>query len=232
MFKNKKIISIIPARGGSKRLPRKNVRLLAGKPLIAHSIEAVKKSRYISRVIVSTEDKEIAGISKKWGAEVIKRPGYLATDKAKTIDVVFHLLLALKKERYYPDIIVLLQPTSPLRSGNDIDKAIEIFLKSKCKSLVSVSERESNFWWSFKINKNYLEPFFGWGKFFGKSQDLPKIYAPNGSIYISTTKNLFKYKSFYQKSGILPYIMPREKSIDIDYEIEFLLTELLMKKRK
>lgn len=231
MKNNKKIIAIIPARGNSKRLPRKNIKLLAGKSLIAYSIEAAKKSKYIDRIIVSTENKEIAGISKKWGAEVINRPEDLATDTAKTMDVIFHLLDVLKKEKYYPEIIVLLQPTSPLRTFQDINSAVELFLKKKCRSVISVFKAESNFWWAFRTKNDYLEPFFGWKKFFSRSQDLSKLYIPNGAIYIATLETLKKYKSFYAKKDILSYIMPRERSIDIDYEIDLKLAELLIKKK-
>jgi len=226
---DKKILAIIPARGKSKRLPRKNIKLLSGKPLIAWTIEAAKKSKYVNRVVVSTEDKEIAQISKKWGAEIVNRPKELATDTAKTIDVIFHLLDVLKKEKYYPKIVVLLQPTSPLRTFQDIDSAVKLFLNKKCRSVISVFEAEANFWWAMEIKKSYLKPFFTWEKFFARSQDLPKVYTPNGAIYISTPEILKKYKSFYIKNEILPYIMPKERSIDIDYEIDFKLAELIIK---
>jgi len=230
-MKNKKIIAIIPARGGSKELPRKNIRLLGGKPLIAYTIEAALKSKYLDKVIVSTEDEEIAEISKKYSAEVIVRPKHLATDTAKTIDVLFHILKVLKEEKYIPDIVVLLQPTSPLRTTDDINKAIEIFLKNKCESVVSIYESERSFYWSFKIEKKYLKPLLGWKYFERRRQDLPKIYIPNGAIFISTPKALNKHKSF-NTNKILPLIMPLEKSIDIDNEADFKLLELIIKNEK
>lgn len=230
--KSKKIIAVIPARGGSKRIPKKNIKRLAGRPLIAWTIEAAKKSKYIDRVIISTDDEEITKVSKKWGAEVINRPKDLATDTAKTMDAIFHLLDILKKEKYQPGIIVLLQPTSPLRTFQDIDSAIELFLNKKCGSVISVFEAEFNFWWAFGIKSDYLKPFFGWEKFFSRSQDLPKLYMPNGAIYIAAPETLKKYNSFYTKENILPYIMPKERSVDIDYEIDFKLTELLFKNER
>jgi CMP-N-acetylneuraminic acid synthetase len=230
MLKNKKILAIIPARGGSKGIPRKNIKLLSGKPLMTYTIEVALKSKYLDRVIVSTDDKEIAKISKKYGAEVIKRPKILAIDRAKTIDVIFHLLSVLKKEKYDPDVIVLLQPTSPLRIVKDIDNAIELFLKNKCESIISICESGHSPYWSFKIKSGYLTPILGRKYFKQRRQGLSKSYIPNGAIYISTPKNLFKYKSFYTNK-ILPYIMPLERSIDIDNETDFKLAELILKKK-
>ena len=231
MIKIKKVIAIIPARGGSKGLPRKNIKNLAGKPLIAWTIELALKSRYLDRVIVSTEDDEIAKISKKYGAEVIKRPKKLATDKTETIDVIFHVLRTLKKENYTPEIIILLQPTSPLRSADDVNKAIEYFFKNECESVVSICEFEHSPYWAFKIKRRYLTPIFGWKYFKIRRQDLPKAYIPNGAIFIAAVKTLEKYKSFYTHKT-LPYIMSVERSIDIDSEIDFKLAELILQNKK
>ena len=140
MYKNKKIISIIPARGGSKRLPRKNILLLAGKPLIAYSIEQSFKSKYIDRTIVSTEDKEIAETSKKYRAEIIKRPKELATDEATTLVVLQHVLSVLREQNYNPDVVVLLQPTSPLRKTSQIDESIRKLIDNNANMVVSASE--------------------------------------------------------------------------------------------
>ena len=223
------IVAIIPARGGSKGIPRKNIKQLFGKPLIVWTIEHGKKSRYIGRITVSTEDKEIAEISKKYGAEVIERPEELAKDETPTIDVIFHVLQVVKAENFEPGLVVLLQPTSPLRNAQDIDNAIELFLKNDCESVVSVCEVEHSLYWSFEIENRYLKPIFG-GKYLNmRRQDLPKVYTPNGAIYVSTPEILRKYKSFYC-SKTIPYIMPPERSVDIDNEIDFMLAELLMRK--
>jgi len=223
------IVAIIPARGGSKGIPRKNIKQLFGKPLIVWTIEHAKKSRYIGRITVSTEDKEIAEISKKCGAEVIERPEELAKDETPTIDVIFHVLEVIKAENFEPGLVVLLQPTSPLRNAQDIDNAIELFLKNDCESVVSVCEVEHSLYWSFEIENRYLKPIFG-GKYLNmRRQDLPKVYTPNGAIYVSTPEILRKYKSFYC-SKTIPYIMPPGRSVDIDNEIDFMLAELLMRK--
>ena len=141
MIDNKKVLAIIPARGGSKGIPRKNVKAISGKPMIQYTIEAAKDCEYIDKVIVSTEDEEIADISMRAGAIVpFSRPEELATDEAKIIDVVMHAVEFYERKAEHFDIIVLLQPTSPLRNAEDVTKALEYFIRKEQKSLVSVSE--------------------------------------------------------------------------------------------
>jgi len=230
-IKNKKIIAIIPARGGSKGIPRKNVKLLAGKPMIAYTVEAALKSKYLDRVIVSTEDKEIAETSKKYGVEVIKRPKRLATDKAGLTDVISHVLDILRRENYIPKLIILLQPTSPLRNTDDINRATELFLKDKAEFLISVCPAEHPPCWGFMIKNKYLKPIFEPKYLEMTRQDLPKSYMPNGAIYIFAPEVLSKYKSFHSNKT-LPYIMPPERSVDIDNEMDFMLAELIINKDK
>jgi CMP-N,N'-diacetyllegionaminic acid synthase len=228
-FKKYKILALIPARGGSKGVPRKNIKLLAGKPLIAYTIEVAKKCRHLDRVIVSTDDEEIARISKKYGAEIMERPKILATDKSKFIDAIFYHLKEFKKEKWIPEIIILLQPTSPLRTLSDLDGAIELFLKNECESVVSVSDSEHPLQWSFRKKGKYLNPIFGWKYFKGiMRQDVEKTYFPNGAIFISTPKALYINKSFYSKKT-LPYVMPLERSVDIDNITDFLIAESAIK---
>jgi len=224
-----KIIAIIPARGGSKEIPRKNIRLMSGKPLIALSIEAALKSKCIDRVVVSTEDKEIAEISREYGAEIIERPEEFAKDESSTIDAILHALEVLRAENYNPDIIVLLQPTSPLRNAEDVGSAIELFLNSDCESVVSVCEVGHPPYWCFGIEKGYLKSLFGDEYLRMRRQDLKEVYMPNGAIYVSTPRTLYEYESFYC-NHTLPYIMPPERSIDIDDATDLMLAELLMKR--
>ena len=230
---NQKILAIIPARGGSKGIPRKNIRLLAGKPLIAYSIETALKSKYIDRVVVSTEDEEIAEISREWSAEVIKRPKELARDDTPTTDVIIHVLDSLRKEeKYIPDVVALLQPTSPLRTNKDIDDSIEFFLNCQnCLSLISVTEFDHSPFWAMKVENNFLKPIFSEKYFRMRRQELPKAYRPNGAIFIAPPKVLYKYRTFYTPKT-LAYVMPPEKSIDIDTEFDFLLAEFLINKSK
>ena len=223
------ILAVIPARGGSKGLPRKNLRLLADKPLIAYSIEASLKSEYINRVVVSTEDDEIAEIAKTYGIEVIRRPIDLAKDDTPMIDVVLHVLNSMESE-YTPNIVILLQPTSPLRDNKDIDEAIKLFLSKDCDSVVGVTENMKAYW-SFEVKNGYIQPIFGKEYLKKRRQDLPLLYLPNGSIYITRSSILKRHKSFYW-GKIIPYIMPPEKSIDIDTKMDLLLAEQLIKRRE
>lgn len=221
---SQEVLAIIPARGGSKRIPKKNIKFLKGKPLIAYTIDAATKSKELDDFIVSTEDKEIDRIVKRFGVRVVKRPEELATDWAKTIDV---FLDVLRIEN--PDIIVCLQPTSPFRTAEDIDGAIGVFLKGNCESVISVYEAEPNHAWLMKIKDRYLKPVFGNKYFKARSQDLAKMYIPNGAIYVTTPALLRKYKSFYT-SKILPYVMPIERSIDIDIPEDWKKAEQILKK--
>lgn len=223
------IIGIIPARGGSKGIRNKNIKYLAGKPLIVYSIEAALKSKYVDRTFVSTENEEIARIAMKYDVGMINRPTELAKDETPTIDVIFHTLQVLKAGNFEPKIVVLLQPTSPLRNARDIDNALELFMRNDCESVVSVGEAKHSPYWSFKIEDKYLKPIFGEKYLKMRRQELPKVYVPNGAIYISTTETLYKYKSFYC-SKTIPYVMPWERSVDIDDEIDFILAELLIKR--
>jgi len=232
MKNNKKILAIIPARGGSKRLPGKNLIELLGKPLIWYTIEAAKNSKYIDKVVVSTDNLKIAEISKKYGVEVIKRPKFLATDKSKSSDVVLHALEVLKKN-YVPDIFVLLQPTSPLRTAEDIDKSINIFLEKNHDSVISVCEvPKPVIHYSFSPGKNYLKPIFSWKylKDFYKDKVKEwnkKLYFENGAIYVISPDNFKKHKRF-TLAKTFPYVMPKEKSIDIDTEADLWLCEKFM----
>jgi CMP-N,N'-diacetyllegionaminic acid synthase len=222
------ILAIIPARLGSKRLPKKNIKMLLGKPLLAYTIDSVKNSHHVNRYIVSTEDKEIAHISDTYGAEVLMRPIELAQDASSTDDVILNVLEQLNRtDHYTPDIIVLLQPTSPLRRTEDIDSAINTFLSDSGESLISVTEFDHTPYWAFRIEKGFLKSEFTQKKL-KRSQELPTLYRPNGSIFIIKTSTFLKNRSFYT-NHIIPYIMPRDRSIDIDDELDFSMTEFLLK---
>ncbi|MDP3624755.1 MAG: acylneuraminate cytidylyltransferase family protein [Methanobacteriaceae archaeon] len=225
------IISVIPARGGSKGLLRKNVKSIAGTQLITYSINAANNSKYIKNSFISTEDPEIESISKNCGFEVIKRPETLAKDNSLTIDVILHSLDFFEEKGAIIDLLVLLQPTSPLRTSIDIDNAIELYINNDCESVISVSELEHSPYWSLKLQNSYLIPSFGKEYFEKRRQDLPTLYSPNGAIFISKPEYLRKHKTFYSEKT-LPYIMPPERSIDIDTELDFKLAELILKERK
>ena len=222
-----KIIFIIPARGGSKGVPQKNIRFLAGKPLIAYTIDCTLNSKYINKVVVSTDDQEIATISEKYGAEVVKRPDSLATDNSPTIDAVFHVLESLKIQNEKQTVIVLLQPTSPLRTSQDINSAIDLFFKNECDSVISVCECQHSPYWAYKIDNHYLKTILGNNYLKMRRQDLPKSYIPNGAIYISTVAVLQESRSFNSPRTI-PYIMPSIRSVDIDNELDFIVAESII----
>ena len=229
MYTNKTFLAIIPARGGSKRLPRKNVLGLCGKPLIVHTIEAALKSKYIDKVIVSSDDEEILNISSNFGADIIKRPIDLANDTATTFDTIKHTIDNFEKYDY----IVLLQPTSPLRNEKHIDEAIQLLEKKKADAIVSVCEMEHSPLWSNTLPKDGSMSNFLKDEILNKrSQDLEKFYRLNGAIYICKTEKLIENKSFFLKDNIFAYIMNRENSVDIDEEIDFKIAEVLIKMSK
>lgn len=219
-----KVVGLIPARGGSKGLPRKNLCLLAGKPLISWTIGAALKSTIIDKVVVSTEDKEIADISRKYGADVpFMRPIELARDESLRNDVVQH---ALGKLCGY-DYLVLLQPTSPLRKSTHIDEAFARLLESDEKSLVSVTEQHPSPEWIFQLSvtnklicdSNSLKST--------NRQSFPNYYKLNGAIYIIRTEHFLSSSlpDPFISSDTLGFIMSKEHSVDIDDEQDLLYCE-------
>lgn len=225
-MKNKKIIAIIPARGGSKGIPRKNIKILAGKPLVAWTIEAAKKSKYLDRVIVSTEDREIAEISKKYGAEVIKRPEELARDTVPAVPVLEQVIDYLEEnENYNPDIIVLLQPTSPLRFTHHIDESIEILLQGDYDSLLSTCFFHYFVW---RIEKERGVPVNYDFRKRKIRQDIKPEYRENGAIYAFKKQNFIEEKTIpCGRVGL--YVMPVENSFEIDEDFDFWLCETIIK---
>lgn len=220
------ICSIIPARGGSKGIPRKNIRLLNGKPVIAYSIEASISTNLIKNTYVTTEDDEISVISKEYGAKVINRPKKLAEDNSSTVDVILHALDYLEDNGFLPDFFVLLQPTSPLRTEADITSAINLFIDNNADALISVCELDHTSLMNFKIENSFLVP--NSESFLNKRrQELPKFYCPNGAIYITTPRSIKKTKTFIPQKTI-PYIMSKERSIDLDVEFDFKLAEFFL----
>lgn len=226
---NEKILAIIPARGGSKGIIKKNIHPIAGKPLIYYTIEAARKSKYINITVVSTDDDEIFEIAKRNSTPIIKRPSELSTDDSPTIDVVLHVLLHCKIQNSLPDIVVLLQPTSPLRTATDINSALELFMKNDCDSVISVVQANHPPHWNMILEGEYLKPLMEQRFFTKRRQDLPITYIPNGAIYIARPKTLEDYHTFYCPKTI-PYIMSIEKSIDINTTFDLYIAEEIMKK--
>jgi len=206
----------------------KNIRIINGKPLLYYSVKAAHNSKEVDRTIVSTDHPNIEKIAKKNGAEVIKRPKKIATDKARIEPVMFHVVNSLKKdENYIPDIIVLLQNTSPLRTSNDIDNAIKIFKKNKYDSLLSVSP--SNYFLWKKIKKN-AKPMNYDPLNRPNRQEIKDEFVENGAIYISKYSNFIKSKCRISgKIGL--YVMKPKVSIEIDDKIDFEIVEKIMKQK-
>lgn len=226
MINGKRVLAVIPARGGSKGVPRKNIRILAGKPLIAWTIEEAKKSRYIDRLIVSTEDPEIIEVARAWGCEEpFVRPVELAQDDTPGYEVILHALSCLPGFDY----VVLLQPTSPFRTVEDIDGCIEYCVQMNGHSCVSVTEPASHPYWMFTLTEHHrLKTFLSMDKMVMRRQELPKVYALNGAVYVAKSDWFITHRSFLVEEP-LAYIMPPERSQDIDTEWDFMLAEMMMR---
>lgn len=231
------MIAIIPARGGSKGLPNKNIKVMLDKPLIAHTILSAKKCRYISRVIVTTDSEEIAKIARAYGAEVpFMRPIELATDKASAIDTYLHATEYMRDvENENVDKFIVLLPTAPLRTSEDINKAVEYFKMTEAKTLISMVEADIPISWFHKINKqgrveNAGFENAGFENAITNRQEYQKYYVPNGAIYI-LDYDLLKKKRTYYCENTVAYIMSTEKSIDIDTALDFEFAEYMMKRQ-
>jgi CMP-N-acetylneuraminic acid synthetase len=226
VINGKSILAIIPARGGSERLPDKNILPFAGKPLIVWSINAAKGSKYIDRIIVSTDDKKIADIAKKNDCNVPSlRPEELATNDASTNDIVIHILNLIQNNF---DIVLILQPTSPLRESEDIDDGLEMMDRKNLPVIVSVCESGKPLNWHYTIEEDgRLKSLIIEDKFSTSQSEITKTYLPNGALFISETEFFRINKTFFTKSTSA-YIMPPERSIDIDNQMDFLIGETLV----
>lgn len=225
-----KTLGIVTARSGSKGIKDKNIRELAGKPLMAYTIENALKSRYIDEVMVSTDSDIYAAIAKDYGAKVpFLRSKCNSSDTAGSLDVVFEVLYAYKRQDQYFDNVILLQPTSPLRTYKNIDEAFELFYGNKADSVVSVCECEHNPLLSSTLPADRKLYGFIKGENILKRQDLDKYYRLNGAIYISKVSILRKINSFYGENSYA-YIMKQQESVDIDSELDFAYAEFILKK--
>lgn len=232
MYKDKKILAIVLARGGSKGLPRKNLKPLLGKPLIAWTIEQAKASSFIDRIIVSTDDAKIAEIAKSYGAETpFTRPEELARDDSPASESILHAMDFFEREKTPYDVVLSLECTSPARYDRDIDSVIKNLIDNEnANSVVGVVQATNDHpLWSFKLLSGYLVSFVSQAGIKNLNRQLlEKAYLPY-SIYASRWASYKKYKTFYQP-GTLPYFFKREQKIDIDDEVDFYLAECVMKK--
>ena len=232
ILKNKSVLAIIPARAGSKRLPGKNMMNLCGKPLIQWTIEAARGSEYIDEILISTDSENIIELAKNLGVNApFKRPSELAQDKSSTLEAVRHAVdfqQEVKGLTY--DYVLLLQPTSPLRTTEDIDEALRLLERKNADAVISVCAAEHSPLWS-----NTLDDTLSMDNFVSneiksrRSQELPTYYRLNGAIYICKLERLITENSFFIKNNIYAHIMKQENSVDIDTLIDFKLAEAVLK---
>lgn len=228
MIDGRKVLAVIPARGGSKGVPFKNIKEVGGKPLIAWVIEAAKKSFYIDRLILSSDDDQIIEKTLEWGCEVpFRRPAELAGDSSSTIDAILHAVESIPGY----DIVVVLQPTSPLVEAFDIDACIKKMVVSSAKSCVSMTEPGKSPYWMFTLDAGgFIAPLMDEGFLNKRRQDLPAVFIPNGAVYVAFIEWLGLSRSFYGKETVC-HVMPEKRSIDIDTEMDFIILDALLKNR-
>jgi N-acylneuraminate cytidylyltransferase len=225
MIDGLKVLAVIPARGGSKGLPRKNVLPLAGKPLVAWTLEAAHASRYIDRTILSSDDDEIIATTRKHSGDVpFKRPAHLSGDATTTIEVAFHAIEQLPGF----DVLVILQPTSPLRTTEDIDTSLEKLISTGAVSCVSVTEPDKSPYWAYRIGENdRVIPVIDAELARCRRQDLPAAYVLNGAVFVAHIQWLMEHRSFVGADTVV-HIMPRERSLDIDTLLDLQICETVM----
>jgi CMP-N,N'-diacetyllegionaminic acid synthase len=226
-----RILALITARGGSKRLPGKNIRLLGGKPLIVWSINIAKDISEVVDILVSTDDKKVAEIAKSAGALVPwLRPQELATDTASSVDVCLHALEWYEKENGKVDGLMLLQPTSPFRSRKSVLQGIELFSSHQHRPVIGVSETKSHPMWCFEIENGIMRPFIKEGGGLQmRSQDLPPAYVVNGAFYLTSPEEFRKQRLFYTENAVPLITVSPEESVDIDTEWDWRLAENISK---
>lgn len=226
-------IAVIPARGGSKRMPGKNLLELGGKPLIVWTIEAALGSGCFDEVVVSTDDPEIAAVARSIGATVpFIRPAEISTDTAASIDVVRHALSWFEAKGREYETVTLLQPTSPLRTAGHIREAFDQFVRKNANTVVSMCASEHPLEWYGELEADDSIDRFCSRQPFRRSQDYPLRYRLNGAIYITRRRIVAEYGSFFAPSGNFAYIMNAMDSIDIDTRVDFLIAESISEFRR
>ena len=234
MYKGKKVLAIIPARGGSKGLPGKNIRPLLGKPLIGWSIEHAQQSKYIDEICISTDSEEIASVAETFGVSVPElRPIELATDKTPSSAFIIYTIDRYKMMGKMFDYFILLEPTSPLRDVEDLDSSIEILIDNhQCDSIVGVCKAEDvHPAFMVKLSENgFLLPYEDQMKTL-RRQDLPDIFFFEGSVYVSKCDAYIQKKAFYHDKT-LPYIVPKWKSFEVDDIVDFTIIEAMMRMKQ
>jgi pseudaminic acid cytidylyltransferase len=223
-------LCLVPARGGSRRFPRKNLASLCGKPLIAYTIEAARESGLFDAVIVSTDDRETRDVAQKYGAEVpYVRPAHLATDTAGNVDVCLDALARLEEAGHTFDLLACLLPTSPLRTAEDLHGAHARLVNSEGDALMAVTDYPIPPFWALEERDGFLQSHWG-RQYMVKSQELPKVCVDNGAIYLARVATFRAEKTFYA-SRLVGYWMPRERSVDVDEPIDLAMAEFFLTRR-
>lgn len=233
MIFGQKVVGIILARSGSKGLPNKNILPMGSKPLIYYSIDAALKSAYVDDCILSTDSQKIALIARQLGAEVpFIRPQKLATDTATSVDSVLHALSFLEKRGRQYDLVVLLEPTSPLRESSDIDRSLELMHQLKADAVVSVAcAITSHPAYAYtRSDSGRISPFIAEGSKHLRRQELGEVFFPEGTVYISRVKTLRARKSFYHDDTV-GYVVPKWKSFEIDDAEDLHIVAAIMEQR-
>jgi len=226
MLNNKTFLAVVLARGGSKRLPKKNILYLNAKPLMSYTLEAGLKSKYIDRLILSSDNDEILQVGQDLGAKTLKRPKELATDKATSFDALKHVL---QTQNEY-DYVLLLQATSPLRDQTHIDEAIELLVQKGADAVISVCETQHSPLFSNTLTEDAnMNGFLKEDLQHKRAQDLDIYYRLNGAIYICATQKFLSEETLFLKDKCFAYKMPKRVSVDIDDDIDFKLAEILLK---
>lgn len=228
---NADLLIVVPARGGSKRLPGKNLMEMQGKPLIRWTLEAALESKVSGLIVVTSDDDAILAEGERSGVKTLRRPEFLASDTASTFDVLIHTLDSLAAEGISPKKLMLLQPTSPLRCAANIREALQLMEDTNASSVISVCLCEHSPLWSNVLGaEGNMADFLRPELLNRRSQDLPDYYRLNGSIYLANTEDFVREKGFFMTNSVA-YIMGAEQSVDIDNHIDFKVCEALMAER-
>jgi CMP-N,N'-diacetyllegionaminic acid synthase len=231
MLNGKTVVAIIPARGGSKSIPGKNIRSLGGKPLLAWSIEVARQVSEIDRIIVSTDDTEIGSVARTYCAEVYNRPQHLATDEALVIDALKDLLHMLKAENQIPEWVILLEPTCPLRTADDVRECLGLVAHNGYDSVATFKDAELNPHRAWRLIDGVPEVFVAGAIPWLPRQRLPKAYQLNGAVYLFRASLLAQEANSLLLGKVGAVLMPRDRSQDIDDSVDFTIVEALLKEK-
>jgi N-acylneuraminate cytidylyltransferase len=230
MLNGKRVIAVVPARGGSKSVPGKNIRPLGGKPLLSWSIDVAKQVQEIDRIIVSTDDAQIAEVGRSGGAEIYTRPAHLATDEALVIDALKDLLATLHSEGEEPEWVVLLEATCPLRTPEDVRACLNLVVEGGYDSVATFKEAELNPHRAWRLVDGVPEVFISGAVPWLPRQKLPKAYQLNGAVYVFRARLLAEEAKSLLVGRLGAVLMPRDRSQDIDDSVDFMIVEALLGK--